>query len=237
MASGRLSYAYGFKGPAVSVDTACSSSLVAAHLAATCILTGVTTAGLTAGVGLLLSPDTTAMFHKAGMLASDGRCKSLDLAADGYVRGEAAGVLLLQAIAPPAAQGRALAVFRGSAVNQDGRSSSLTAPNGPSQQETIRGALTLAGLHPADMTHLQMHGTGTALGDPIEVGAAAAVLVDGVRRQAALAASTAKSWIGHTEAAAGVMGLTQAIVALSHQLTQGKFHVHGLVGLCVSWIV
>ena len=207
MASGRLSYAYGFKGPAVSVDTACSSSLVAAHLAATCILTGVTTAGLTAGVGLLLSPDTTAMFHKAGMLASDGRCKSLDLAADGYVRGEAAGVLLLQAIAPPAAQGRALAVFRGSAVNQDGRSSSLTAPNGPSQQGVIHVALEAAGLAVQQVAGLQLHGTGTALGDPIEMGAATSLLVDGRTASRPFTLLASKSALGHSEPASGIMGL------------------------------
>ena len=161
------------------------------------------------------------MFHKAGMLAADGRCKTLDAAADGYVRGEAVGALLLQATSA-AGQHRALALFRGSAVNQDGRSSSLTAPNGPSQQEVIRASLAFAGMAAADVTHLQMHGTGTPLGDPVEVGAAAAVLVDGSRRALPLAASTAKSWIGHTEAAAGVMGLTHASVALSHQLTHGE---------------
>lgn len=224
VASGRLSFAFGFKGPALSVDTACSSSLVAAHVANGAVLGGVSNGSLVAGVGLLLSPDTTAMFHKAAMLAPDGRCKTLDMTADGYVRGEAAGVLLLAAVPPGSEPPQALAVFRGSAVNQDGRSSSLTAPNGPSQQEVIRSALALARLGPASMTHLQMHGTGTALGDPIEVGAATAVFVEGVCRPTALAASTAKSWIGHTEAAAGVMGLTHATAALSHQLTQGELY-------------
>ncbi len=168
----------------------------------------------------------TAMFHKAGMLAADGRCKTLDAAADGYVRGEAVGALLLQALHEADAD-HALALFAGSAVNQDGRSSSLTAPNGPSQQEVMRGALGFARLAAAEVTHLQLHGTGTPLGDPIEVGAATTVLVDGpsagsLKRAAPLAASTAKAWIGHTEAAAGAMGLTHATVALSHQLAHGE---------------
>ena len=247
------SYTFAFKGPAISVDTACSSSLVAAHTAAGNIFNGVTTSGLSAGAGLLLSPDTTgeldlmlsicrffnaecmlpnklascrcllyaAMFQKAGMLAADGRCKSLDAAADGYVRGEAVGALLMQA-AEAAGTLVPLALFSGSAVNQDGRSSSLTAPNGPAQQDVMRTALAMAGLASGEVSHLQLHGTGTPLGDPIEMGAAAAVLVDGSQRVLPLAASTAKSWIGHTEAAAGVMGLTHASVALSYQLTHGE---------------
>ena len=226
VASGRLSFVFGFKGPAMSVDTACSSSLVASHLAATAVFSGTASGGLVAGVGLLLSPDPTTMFQKAGMLAPDGRCKSLDASADGYVRGEAAGVLVLQATVPAAEAAlpaAALALFRGSSVNQDGRSSSLTAPNGPSQQEVVRQALRIGGLAAAQLSHLQLHGTGTPLGDPIEVGAAAAVLVDSCPRELALAATTAKSWIGHTEAAAGAMGLAHTALALASQLSQGEW--------------
>lgn len=226
VACGRLSYTFAFKGSAISVDTACSSSLVATHLAANTMWTGTALSAVAAGVGLLLNPDTTAMFHKAGMLAPDGRCKTLDIAADGYVRGEAAGVLYLK-FASSVADSSILSLICGSAVNQDGRSSSLTAPNGPAQQEVIRAALstTAASFGPHDVTHLQMHGTGTALGDPIEIGAAHAVLVDGAKRRFALSASTAKSWIGHTEAAAGVMGLTQASVGVSHNATLGIMHL------------
>ena len=230
VASGRLSYTYAFKGPALSVDTACSSSLVATHVAATAVWSGTSNAALTAGIGLLLNPDPTAMFQKAGMLAPDGRCKTLDVAADGYVRGEAAGVLFFQNINTTieATPTTALALLCGTAVNQDGRSSSLTAPNGPAQQEVIRTALQMAGLKASEVSHVQLHGTGTPLGDPIEMGAANAVLVDIQRgnnggRLIPLAASTAKSMIGHTEAAAGVMGLTQAAVGASHLTTLGKF--------------
>ena len=159
------------------------------------------------------------------MLAADGRCKTLDAAADGYVRGEAIGALLLRAVQQAGSTASALALFCGSAVNQDGRSSSLTAPNGPSQQEVMRAGLAFARLAATDVSHLQMHGTGTPLGDPIEMGAAAAVLVDGSRRAVPLAASTAKAWIGHTEAAAGAMGMTHASVALSHHLTHGIMHL------------
>jgi acyl transferase domain-containing protein len=168
VASGRLAYTYGMRGAALSVDTACSSSLVAAHFVGGQMKGGVSAAGMAAGVGLLLSPNPTGMFQKAGMLAPDGRCKTLDAAADGYVRAEAAGVLLLHAYAAGSAGGAAyssLAVLAGSAVNQDGRSSSLTAPNGPAQQEVLKAALADGGLSPEDLTGLQLHGTGTALGE------------------------------------------------------------------------
>ena len=245
VASGRLSYVFAFKGPAISVDTACSSSLVATHVAATAVWGGSSIAALTAGIGLLLNPEPTAMFQKAGMLAPDGRCKTLDVAADGYVRGEAAGVLYFQsttsagvpvsASATSTAVPSIVALLCGAAVNQDGRSSSLTAPNGPSQQEVIRAAVQLATLKPGDVTHLQMHGTGTPLGDPIEMGAANAVLVDGARRVGAVVASTAKSWIGHTEAGAGVMGLTQAAVGVSHAASLGKLLRHSATFIPSRW--
>ena len=158
---------------------------------------------LNAGVNLLLTPNTTAMTQKAGMLALDGRCKTLSPAADGYARADTCGVMLLL----PAGQGGdsapALALVVGSAVNQDGRSSSLTAPNGPSQQDVVRAALAAGRLTPAAVTGLQMHGTGTSLGDPIEVGALAAALVDRRQCGAPLALMAAKSWSGHAEPGAG----------------------------------
>ncbi len=199
VASGRLAFTFGLRGPAVSVDTACSSSLVGGrpqlgcgllgwcavrqapersaltpapaavqvgtHFVATTMLGGCSRWGLTAGVGLILNPEPTAMFQKAGMLAPDGRCKALDAAADGYVRAEAAGVMLLQLVAAgQAAPAGCQALIRGTAVNQDGRSSSLTAPNGPAQQEVVRAALRGAGLGAGDVSNLQLHGTGAAGG-------------------------------------------------------------------------
>jgi hypothetical protein len=162
----------------VSIDTACSSSLVGAHLACTSFLPGGCSRSLATGVNLTIRAETTAVLSKAGMLTVDGRCKTLDASADGYMRGEACVVHLLEA-APADGGGAsfpaAAAVILGTAVNQDGRSSSLTAPNGPSQQAVVRAALAWNGMAAGDVGVLEMHGTGTALGDPIEVGAAFAV--------------------------------------------------------------
>lgn len=190
------------------------------------------TAGLVGGVSVLLSPTTTAMFQKAGMLSPDGRCKTIDASADGYVRGEGCGVIVLQT--GEAAEGRGapvLAVFQGSAVNQDGRSSSLTAPNGPSQQAAVRQALQASALEPYQMTALQLHGTGTPLGDPIELGAAQAVLMGNSQREQPIQIAAAKSWIGHTEAASGVMGLLQAALGLQQLIAPGRYPLAGR-GIC-----
>jgi NADPH:quinone reductase-like Zn-dependent oxidoreductase/3-oxoacyl-(acyl-carrier-protein) synthase len=224
VAAGRLSYTFGLQGPALAVDTACSSSLVAVHSAALSMAAGGCAAAVAAGANLTLWPDTPAMFKRAGMLAEDGRCKTLDAAADGYVRAEAVGAMLLQQLQQGATQGDValVAVLAGAAVNQDGRSSSLTAPNGPAQQAVVLAALHSAGLSPGDVSSLSMHGTGTSLGDPIEVGAAAAVLVEAQQGAAAAAAAAAvprgqtlvlassKSWLGHAEPAAGIVGMVHA---------------------------
>jgi acyl transferase domain-containing protein/NADPH:quinone reductase-like Zn-dependent oxidoreductase/acyl carrier protein/thioesterase domain-containing protein len=228
VASGRISYIFGFKGQAMSIDTACSSSLVGSHVAANAIWSGSSVASITAGIGLLLNPDSTAMFQKAGMLAPDGRCKTLDSSADGYVRGEAASVLYFASINCRDTHQRAIALLVGTSVNQDGSSASLTAPNGPSQSDVMRGALRFGGAAPGEVSNLQMHGTGTPLGDPIELGAANAVLVDHPSRRSFLSASTAKAWIGHTEAGAGVTGLVHASVAVSRAVAQGIPHLSSM---------
>jgi acyl transferase domain-containing protein len=168
VAAGRLSYSFGLKGPALAIDTACSSSLVAANAAGLNLRAGSISMAAAAGANLTMSPDTPAMFSRAGMLSPEGRCKTLDAAADGYVRAEAVGVMMMQSHQADAAGPAAptmLAVLAGSAVNQDGRSSSLTAPNGPAQQEVLRAALADGGLSPLDMVGLSMHGTGTPLGE------------------------------------------------------------------------
>jgi 3-oxoacyl-(acyl-carrier-protein) synthase len=163
------------------------------------------------------------------MLAPDGRCKALDAAADGYVRAESLGVLVLRAIDSHAAgPGACLALLAGSAVNQDGRSSGLTAPNGPAQQEVLRAALVAAGLAPADVAGVEMHGTGTGLGDPIEVGALAATLgraAGADRWPQPLLLTAGKSWIGHSEAAAGVTGLLHAAAGLRAAAVQAVLHL------------
>ena len=159
VASGRLSYTFGLKGPSLTVDTACSSSLVSLHMAHNSLLLGQCTAVCNSGVNIMISPETPAAFQKAGMLSADGRCKTMDSSADGYVRAEACGSMVVQ-LAGEVTSSAAVAVFRGSAVNQDGRSSSLTAPNGPSQQGVIRQALQASALEPHHIHALQLHGTG-----------------------------------------------------------------------------
>jgi len=185
------------------------------------------------GVNLILHQETSAIAQKAGMLTMDGRCKALSAAADGYGRAEACGVLVLQLAgssrSSSGSSGEAVAFLAGSAVNQDGRSSSLTAPNGPSQQEVMRAALALASLAAADVAALSMHGTGTPLGDPIEVGAAAAVLIGSSRQAGApLALMASKSWIGHAEPAAGVVGLTHAQLAAVLAVQLPVLHLGGI---------
>jgi len=223
--SGRISYTFGLRGPALTIDTACSSSLAGIHMAFNALLLGQCESATGSGVNLLLHPETLAILQKAGMLTYDGRCKTLSSAADGYVRAETVGTLLLQTGEVKAAD--CLALVAGSSVNQDGRSSSLTAPNGPAQQEVVRSALRIAQLEPNQLTGLQMHGTGTALGDPIEIGAASASLVDASRIGVApLALMASKSWTGHAEPAAGIAGLTHAQLALTMSLQLPILHLN-----------
>ncbi|HIK46480.1 MAG TPA: type I polyketide synthase, partial [Leptolyngbyaceae cyanobacterium M65_K2018_010] len=172
---------------------------------------------LAGGVNLMLSPENTITFSRARMLAPDGRCKTFDAAADGYVRGEGCGLVVLKRLADAIADGDSiLALIRGSAVNQDGPSGGLTVPNGPSQQAVIRQALANAGVDPAQVNYIEAHGTGTALGDPIEVGALGAVFGPTHREETPLWIGSAKTNIGHLEGAAGIAGLIKVVLALQH---------------------
>ncbi|WP_238845871.1 type I polyketide synthase [Nostoc edaphicum] len=216
-AAGRLSYTLGFTGPSLAVDTACSSSLVAVHLACQSLRRGECNLALAGGVNRILSPEFTINFSKARMLANDGRCKTFDAAADGFVRGEGCGIIVLQRLSDAIAAGYPiLAVIKGSAVNQDGHSSGLTVPNGPSQQAVIRQALANSTVEPADITYIEAHGTGTTLGDPIEVGALGAVFGDNHTRDRPLLIGSLKTNIGHLEAAAGIAGLIKVVLALKY---------------------
>ena len=226
VASGRIAYVLGVHGPAVSIDTACSSSLVALHLACQALRNDECSLALVGGVNLILTPELNINFSKAGMMARDGRCKTFDASADGYVRGEGGAMLVLRRLSDAQADGdRILAVVRGSAVNQDGRSNGLTAPNGPAQEAVLRAALAAAGIAPAQVGYVEAHGTGTSLGDPIEVNALAAVLGEGRDGAHPLAIGSVKTNIGHLEAAAGVAGLVKTVLALQRREIPPHLHL------------
>ena len=215
IASGRISYLLDLRGPSVSVDTACSSSLVAIHLACESLRTGVSRMAIAGGVSLHLGPEHLMSVAKLGMLSPNGRCKTFDARADGFVAGEGCGIVVVKRLTEALADGnRVLAVIRGTAVNQDGRTNVLTAPNGLAQQEVVRAALANARISPADITYVETHGTGTSLGDPIEIEALAQVLDQpGVQAEPCFLGAV-KTNIGHLEAAAGVAGLIKVVLAL-----------------------
>ena len=215
VASGRLSYFLGSKGPAISLDTACSSSLVAVQLACQALQSGECDVALAGGANLILSPEVHVNFSRASMLASDGLCKTFDDDADGYVRGEGCVLFVLRRLEDAQADGDTiLAVIRGSAVNQDGRSNGLTAPNGPAQEAVIKSALENAGLKAATVGYVEAHGTGTPLGDPIEMNALASAYGRDNNSASTLFVGSVKTNIGHLESAAGAVGILKCIVAL-----------------------
>ena len=224
-AAGRISYRLGLRGPAVSVDTACSSSLVAVHQACQALRLEECDLALAGGVNLLISPASMINFSRAHMLAPDGRCKTFDAAADGYVRAEGCGVIVVKRFDDAIRDGdRIRAVIRGSAVNQDGATGGLMAPNGIAQQEVIADALQRAGVAAREVDYLEAHGTGTSLGDPIEIQAAGAVLGAGRDVGRPLLVGSVKTNIGHLEAAAGIAGLIKVILSLEHQQLPRNLH-------------
>lgn len=217
IAANRLSYLLDLRGPSLAVDTACSSSLVAVNLACQSLHNRECHLALAGGVNLILSPDLTITFSQAGMMAADGRCKTFDASADGYVRGEGCGIVLLKRLSDALKDGdNILGLIRGCAVNQDGRSNGLTAPNGPSQQAVIRQALENAGVAPAQISYVEAHGTGTSLGDQIELNSLKEVLMQERVPDLPCWIGSVKTNIGHLEAAAGIAGLIKVVLSLQH---------------------
>ena len=224
-ASGRLSYLLGLKGPSLAVDTACSSSLVGIHLATTSLRDRECDLALAGGVNALVSPEFSINFSKAGMLSPDGRCKTFDAKADGYVRSEGCGIVVLKRLSDALAHGdNILAVIRGTAINQDGDTSGLTVPNGPSQQAVIRKALENAGVELGSVSYIEAHGTGTSLGDPIEVGAVGEVFKKTHSQEKPVIMGSVKTNIGHLEGAAGIASLIKVVLQLQHQQIVPSLH-------------
>lgn len=237
----RLSYLFDLRGPSLSLDTACSSGLVAVHLGCQSLRTGESDVAIVGGVSLMVSPELMIALSKGGFMAPDGRCKTFDASADGFSRGEGCGVVVLKRLADAIADGdRVLSVVRGSAVNQDGHSTLLAAPNGLAQQALLREAIANAQVEPQRIGFIETHGTGTKLGDPIEVEALAAVVgaprADGSR----CLLGSAKANLGHLEAAAGLVGVIKATLVMQHGVVPRQVHFQtlnphiSLAGTCLD---
>ena len=225
VAAGRISYFLGLRGPSVAIDTACSSSLVAIHQACQSLRLLETDLVLAGGVNLLFIPEVTMALSRAQMMAPDGRCKAFSAQANGFVRSEGCGIVVLKRLEDALQdRDRVIAVIRGSAVNQDGRSSGITAPNGPSQEDVIRAALADAGISAEAVSYVEAHGTGTKLGDVIELGALETALGKDHSPDARLPVGSVKSNFGHAESAAGVAGLIKLALSLQHRVIPASLH-------------
>ncbi len=225
IAANRLSYFYDFRGPSMAIDTACSSSLVAIHLACRSLRDGECSKALVGGANVILSPALGINFGKAGVMAADGRCKTFDARADGYVRGEGAGIVVLKPLSRALADADPIyAVIRGSATNQDGRTNGLMAPSRGSQEAVLAEAYRRADLSPGAVGYVEAHGSGTSLGDAIEATALGTILAEGRVPGSRCAVGSVKTNIGHLEAAAGVAGLIKVALALRHRAIPPSLH-------------
>jgi acyl transferase domain-containing protein/acyl-CoA synthetase (AMP-forming)/AMP-acid ligase II/thioesterase domain-containing protein/acyl carrier protein len=225
IAANRLSYVFDLRGPSIAVDTACSSSLVAIHLACRSLRVGESSLALAGGVNLLLSPALAMNFAKARMMAGDGRCKTFDARADGYVRSEGVGVVVLKPLSAALADNDSIyALVRGSAVNQDGRTNGLMAPNPQAQEAVLAEAYRDAGIVPGQIQYVEAHGTGTLLGDPIEANALGRVLAAGRRSGNVCRIGSVKTNIGHLEAAAGIASFIKVALMLKYKQLPPSLH-------------
>jgi len=221
----RVSFWLNLRGPSVTIDTACSSSLVAVHLACQSLRREECDLALAGGVSLILSPEVTISLSKWGFMAPDGRCKTFDASANGFVRGEGCGMVVLKRLADALADDDPiLALIRGSAVNQDGRTNVMTAPSGLAQQAVVREALSSAQVKPEQVTYIEAHGTGTSLGDPIEVEALSEIFRSSSIQATTCALASVKTNIGHLEAAAGIAGLIKVVLAMRHGAIPPHLH-------------
>ncbi|HEX5055444.1 MAG TPA: SDR family NAD(P)-dependent oxidoreductase [Gammaproteobacteria bacterium] len=227
LTSNRISYAFDFTGPSVTLDTACSSSLVALDMACRALLNGDSGLAIAGGVNILLRPELTMSICKASMLSPDGRCKSFDAAANGYVRSEGAGVVLIKKLADARRDGDPiLAVIKATGVNQDGQTVGITVPNGESQKKLLKQSLGRAGIAASEIQYAEAHGTGTAVGDPIEINALGALLGERVPGDMPCVIGSVKSNIGHMEATAGMAGLMKTVLAMDKGVIPQNIHYH-----------
>jgi len=225
----RLSYFLNLRGPSLAVDTACSSSLVSVHLACQSLLSGDCDLALAGGVNLILGPEATISLSQRGLMSPDGRCKTFDASANGYVRSEGCGVLVLKRMCDATRDGdRILAVIRGSAVNQDGGTNGLTSPSASAQQALIRRALASAGADARELSYVEAHGSGTPLGDIVEWRALRAVLLPERAESERCAIGSIKTNIGHAESAAGIAGLLKVVLSLQHETIPRHLHLASL---------
>jgi acyl transferase domain-containing protein/acyl carrier protein len=223
--AGRISYLLGLKGPCMSVDTACSSASLAIHLASQSLRNRECNLALAGGINALLSPGMSIYFSTAGMLSSDGRCKTFDAAANGYVRSEGCGMIALKRLSDAEADNDTIyAIIKGSAVNQDGPGAGLTVPNGPSQEIVIKKALSFAQIKPDQVSYIEAHGTGTALGDPIEMRALSKVYCNNRSKDNTLWVGSVKTNLGHMEPAAGMASIIKIVLSMQHNEIPKNLH-------------
>jgi len=227
--SGRLSYLLGLEGPSITVDTACSTSLVAIHLACQSLRNNECSIALAGAANAIITPTTSLIFCRAQALSPSGRCKTFDADADGYGRAEGCGMVVLKRLANAIEDRDTIhAVIRGTAINQDGKSNGLTAPNQSAQEKVISAALLNGKIKPSEVSYIEAHGTGTPLGDPIEVHALASVLGEGRHAENPLVIGSVKTNVGHLESAAGVAGLIKVVLALQHREIPAHLHLKQL---------